>query len=319
MAALVYADVFLSVLPLSGARNGLAPVARDVFGQLVIEEHPIQGCYDFANGPDAGRIRAAYLAYVRWMVDFFEPKFLAHGVETNAYDLFCPAEYDSLKQLLNEVYEQEKAADSDLPIFPTFILDLFWGYGDTGNCEIGDRTCLQENLAKNADLKRDRFGISAYPIGMSLEWEAIPEDYFAAIYELSGEQIVFGETGYPNVPTVLPFPTLDDPCITLFESSDQAQADYLRFLFQQADALGSDLVCWWSLVDFLPPEVLTHCPCEAPDLWCTLYEAIYEAGLMPLWLGWGAMGVKDYEGAEKPIIDLWWEWLVRGIRSSDDF
>jgi hypothetical protein len=298
-------------------RDGLAMVARDVDGELVVENNPLAGCYDFDNGPNATQQRAAYKAFVRWMVDFFDPQYLSHVIEMNIYDANCPDQYASVLSLANEVYEQEKAVNPDLPIFATFAISFMWGY-DTGECAIGDRACLELNLTRIAGLERDRFAISSYPAFLSNESPQIPDDFFDAVHEITGERLVWGETGYGNRDVTIPYPTLDDPCQTILFSSDQEQIDYLNFLLEDANRMGSDLVVWWSFRDFITPEVLSSCPCSAPGLWCVLYEAMYNVGLLPAWLHWGAMGMLDYAVQPKPALATWNDWLARPVEPAGD-
>ncbi len=308
------AGVFLSLTPLSGMRDGLHAMASDEGGELVVEDYPTPGCFNFQTGPNAAAIRTAYKAYARWMIDLFAPEFIAHAIELNMYDFSCPAEYLSLLTLLNEVYDREKALDAQTPIFPTFMVKEMWGYDElVGGCEIGDRSCLEDNLAKVADLKMDRFCISDYPAVMQYEWDEIPADYYSAPGELTGLKVVWGEIGYPNKPTVLPFPTLEDDCLEVFANHDQEQIAFLERLFADAQMLDSDLVTWWSFRDFLPAHVIDNCPCQSPGLWCIIYDAMYDAGLLGAWLHWGAMGMLDFDVQSKPALALWDQWYGRPV------
>ncbi|MDY6842571.1 MAG: hypothetical protein SVW57_00575 [Thermodesulfobacteriota bacterium] len=158
----------MSVTPLNGLRTTIAALAYEAGGELVIDNKWATGCYNFDTGINADQIRSAYLNYVQWMVDFFEPVFLTHGIELNMYMDACPDCYESLTRLLNDVYDQEKARNPDLIIFPTFTAKAMWDYGDNGNCSVGDRSCLIDNLESQRDIKRDRFGISAYPLGVGM-------------------------------------------------------------------------------------------------------------------------------------------------------
>jgi hypothetical protein len=303
------AAVFLSITPLNGMRDGLAPIVRDMGSELVQEPFG-ETCHDLATGPQAASLRAAYVAYARWMADFFEPAFLAHVIEIDLYDLSCPAAYAPLKDLANEAYAAVKADHPDLPVFPTFTMAHLWGLGE-GGCEPGDRACLAQQLERSEDVDRDRFGISAYPMFEQYNWEWVPEDFFSAVHDLTGERLVWGETGYGTRNVVVPFPTVDDPCTDLFSLSDDDQIRFMEFLFEDAQRLGSDLVTWWSLRDFVPASMPGTCPCDAPGLWCVLYDAVGDAGLLPLWLGWGSMGIMDYELADKPGAATWDAWFAR--------
>jgi len=305
-------EVFLSLTPLGGVRDTLAPSPGVDDGHLAQGEPPYPGCYNFDTGPTAGATRAAYLAYVRWMVDFFRPRFLAHAIEMNMYELSCPDDYASLIELLNAAYDQEKVIDPALPIFPTVTVEHLWGYGEEGECAVGDASCLEANLDLLTALKRDRLGLSFYAFGMRAWADEIPSDIFSGIAAASGDPVVIAETGEASHSVVMPWPELDSPCYEMIASSEAMQIDYLDFLLGEAEMLAADFVCWWSLRDYLIPEVYENCPCDAPGLWCEMYRQIFETGwLLPAWLGWGSMGIMDYEQTLKPAAAVWEGWFAR--------
>jgi hypothetical protein len=154
-------------------------------------------------------------------------------------------------------------------------------------------------------------GLSSYPVFMQWEWDGIEEDFYTAFAELTGEQVVIGEIGWNTHDVVAPFPTLEDDCMTVFTSSDADQIAFMEWLFGQMDGIGSDLVVWWSLRDYLPESVLDGCPCDAPGLWCILYDAFADLGLHVAWLHWGSMGILDYDGNAKASYSNWKDWLSR--------
>ena len=314
MAEALGAPIYLSLTPLDGMRSTLAPKATDQGGELVLVENWAAPCFNFETGESAPALRRAYLDYAKWMVDFFEPRWLTNVIEMNLFYVSCPDAYGPLIDVANAVYDQEKSWRPGLIVFPTFVIDALYGYGGNGNCEVGDFSCLEDSLALNAGVRRDRIGISSYPLHMSYEWTRIPDDYFSLIADMSGERVVFGETGWATHPVWIPTEENPTECWRIFDTSDADQIDYMRYLFEQADAMGSDLVTWWSLRDYLPREMLDNCPCDAPGLWCTLYDAVEQTGLLPAWLGWGSMGVLDYDLNAKPSLEFWNEWLARPIK-----
>ena len=307
------AGVYLSITPLNGRRNSIAPRVRTENGETVTEENWVEGCVDFGAPLQGIELAKAYSAYARWMVDLFEPVFLTNLIEMNIYDIKCPERYDSLIGLANQVYDQEKAIDPELPIFPSFTIGTMWGIETIERCQVGDRTCLQQALERNAGVKRDRFGISFYPLFLQWKWTGIPDDFFSAVNEITSERIVWAETGWGNRSVTLPYPAPTDPCMTLLESSDADQIAFLQFLLEDAQRLNSDLISWWSARDSLPDHVLTGCPCSSPGLWCVLYDALADAELLGAWLMWGAMGVLDYEHRPKASHAIWTDWKARTI------
>jgi len=307
-------DVFLSLTPLDSTRETLTPQAVEEGGELVLDEDWYTGCFAFNDAPEADEIRNAYKNYVRWMVDLFDPPFLNIGIEMDMYRMSCPDDFNSLIELLNEVYTQEKALDPERVIFSSWEVEIMYGYYENGPCPVGDLSCLNESLELYDSLLRDRIGLSHYPLPM-IQYEpgGLPEDLYTLIHDLTGETVVFAEIGLNNKPTILPYPTLDDPCVELLTTDDQMQSDFVQTLFTQADEMDSALVCWWSVRDYLPSSVLDHCPCQAPGLWCLLYESVYDYGLLAAWLMWGSMGMIDYEMNPKPALNVWMDWLARPV------
>lgn len=305
--------IYLSLTPLSGLRNGLGAKATDQDGVLVVDDGWADGCYSFDTGEAHEQIQTAYLNYVRWMVDFFKPDYLTHGIEINMYDVACSGDYDSLLALLNRVYDQEKEHDPELPIFATFTSGDMYQQGAGDDCGPSNHACLLENIDKIALLKQDRFGISSYPIWEFNEFGDWPEDYFTAFADVTGKKLVVAETGWGSHNVTVPWPTLEDDCLLVTESTDAMQMDYMEFLFDSAQTSGTDFVVWWSLRDYLDGPVLDSCPCTAPGLWCLLYEAMYDIGLLPAFLMWGSMGVIDFDAEPKPALTTWEKWLDRPV------
>lgn len=311
--------VFLSVTALDGDRDTLMGKARDDGGELVIDENWAERCFDFDASPDAAKWRTAYKNYVAWMVDFFEPQFLNNMIEMDLYAAACPAQYAALIDLANEVYEQEKTARPDLIIFPSFVMSEYWGFDDGLPCAPlpgqppTDHSCFAAAVARDADIKRDRYGVSSYPSYYIQTWGSLPADYYSALTEYTGERVVFAEIGVGSRDVIMQYPTPEDACIPVLYESENTHATFLQGLLEEANTLDSDLVTWWSFRDFLPAEMPSTCPCDAPDTWCVLYDAIQEVGLLPLWLMWGSMGILDYDGNAKQAVQTWRSWRERPI------
>ncbi|MBN2714836.1 MAG: hypothetical protein JXX14_03210 [Deltaproteobacteria bacterium] len=300
--------VFLSLTPLSGSRNTPSDNAIVVDGELVIDSEWQTGCADFSSSYQGIDLKAAYLNYVRWMVDLFSPIFLNLNIEMNKYQFHCPKEWPSMIELSNAAYDQEKQHNAVMPVFVSFELEQMWGFTDEGACEVGDKSCLISAIEDVRDISRDRFGISTYPLFLQWEWERMALDYFSAPAELTGEQVVFAETGWSNRSVTVPFPTIADDCFDLLRSTDEEQRWYMEFLLSSANELGADLVVWWTLRDFLPAPVLESCPCSYDATWCFLYEQLGQIGLVGAWSMWGGMGILNNDLSPKPSASLWADW-----------
>ena len=305
------AGVFLSLTPLGGLRDRLAPKPIWKDDHMETEDWS-EGCFDFSNSEDGAAYTAAYFDYVDWMIDLFKPQYLATVIEMNMFEFYCPDDWPALVAMQNDLYDHIKQLYPDLPVFPTFVLEQAWGIW--GGCELMDEACLQEKMTGYAAIKKDRFGVSDYPLHKSNEWDWMPDEYFTKVEDLAGVPLVVGETGYPNQGSTIPQPEGSDTCIDLLQSNDTDQARYMDQLFTLAQEREWDLVTWWSLRDYLPADIYLECPCSFDTYWCILYDMIEEMGLLGAWLGWGAMGVLDFDGNEKPVMDTWEKWIARPVQ-----
>ena len=79
-------------------------------------------------------LKAGYKAYVEHMVSRFAPTFLAISIEVNMYAQACPGAWEDVKQLLNEVYVEQKARRPELLVFNTYQIDFLWEAGRDQRC-----------------------------------------------------------------------------------------------------------------------------------------------------------------------------------------
>lgn len=80
-------------------------------------------CYDFDpnTNPGAAAVRAAYVAYARYMVGAIKPAWVCHAVEVNLYRQACGAtRWASLVSFANQVYDSLKADAPNTIFFPSF-------------------------------------------------------------------------------------------------------------------------------------------------------------------------------------------------------
>ena len=305
--------IYLSITPLDGNRTSLAPYTDvDGEGRLITVGGWSEPCYDFAAAPDAPQTREAYRNYLAYMIDLFEPDFFTHVIEMNLYNHFCDAGFDALIDFANEMYDEARELAPSVPIFPTFVLEQLWDTGAFGPCELPDHDCLDAQLASIEGVRRDRFGISAYPMFFVDDPAQPPEGLFADVAAATGEQLVISETGQSNRVITQP---IDDVCTPTFTFDDADESGFLEFLLAEAETANADLVVWWSLVDFLPDGVLTECPCNYGLEWCAIYDAMdaLGSGWLSAWLAWGSMGIFDYEHNPKTSAAIWDDWLAKSV------
>ncbi len=305
--------IYLSLTPLDGNRTGLAPYTDvDGEGRLITVPDWNEPCYDFAAAPDAVRYREAYRAYMAYLIDLFEPDAITHVIEMNLYDHFCETGFDALVDFANEMYDEARELAPGAPVFPTFVVEQLWDTGGFGPCELMDHSCLDAQLATIEAVKRDRLGLSAYPMFFVDDPANPPEGLFADIAAATGERLVVSETGQSNRTITQP---VDDVCTPLFFFDDADESGFLEFLLAEGASANADLVVWWSLVDFLPEPLLAECPCDYGPEWCAIYDVMdaLGPGWLSAWLSWGSMGILDYEHNPKPASAIWDDWLTRSV------
>ncbi len=305
-------EVFLT-LQLAGGkgRQSLADKAVVTSGVLTTQGDWAAHCYDFASASDGPALEAAYLAYVTWMVQKFQPRYVNVAVELNLFAAGCPSAWNGMVDVERAAYDAAKAAKPDVVAFPSIQIDVLYGYS---GCASGNRqACYDANYALLANLKRDRFAVSTYPYLQSgiLTVSDVPSDWFTRGGDRGGERTVVAETGWSAVDIV---GMLNGSCITAIASDGVEQASYFDLLTTEAQQHGMDLVTWWSNRDFEPDGVVSHC-CPYDAAWCALIDEVRAAaGTDPTQQLlaeatvkiWGAMGVRQYDGTPRsPIFDHW--------------
>jgi hypothetical protein len=301
--------VFLSVTMLNGSRDHLAARAVVQNGQLEQQDDWSASCYDFATAPDAAQKRAAYLAYVAWMIDEFSPKWLNLAVEVNLFFEKCPAAVAGLIGVANAAYDAAKAKRPDLVVFPSIQIDHLYGYS-TDSCPDPTKrsSCFDSAYAQIAPLKRDRFAMSTYPMISAIGApSSLPADWFTRGSSRGAERPLVAETGYDSTPlTVHP---RGAACDTLFTNTEADEATYLGKVLDQAQSSGMDLVNWWSDRDLVTAQLMTDCPCSFDATWCAVLDIFRgpatDSGPDTQLLGelglkaFGTMGLRGYDGTAK--------------------
>jgi hypothetical protein len=295
--------IFLSVSMLDGSRTTLAPKPDGVASWAA-------HCYDFASDGSAATYRAAYDAYVAWMIDEFSPTWLNFAIEVNLFFESCPSAATGLVAAANTSYAAIKAKQQSLIAFPSFQIDHLYGVA-SGSCTGSDQSaCFDANYAVIAPMKRDRFAMSSYPIqlgGMTVA--QLPTDWFTRGAARAGERPLIAETGTNDTPIVL-----DDPnagCITAVPGSDGDAAAYVARVLADGSAANMDVVNWWSDRDLVDATLMTNCPCTFDASWCAV-DALFrgsnaateDAGELGL-KAFGTMGLRDYAGNAKAVLATW--------------
>jgi hypothetical protein len=301
--------VFLSLTPLNGGRNTLAPrVAAD--GSRT--DNWAGACYDFASaGGDAKR--TAYVRYVNWMIDRFAPDFIAIGIEVNLFDEQCSAAWDALVVTLNAAYDAAKAKRPTAAVFPTIQLDHLLGFAKESCADQSNRQpCFDAHYTRLAALKRDRFAMSTYPYLSGLtNPDDVPADWFARAPTRGAERAVIAETGWLSTP--IEVEGAPGQCAKAIDFSEATAKKWLDRVLAARTAQDMDLVTWISDRDVLDDRLMTDCPCTFDPDWCALRDYYRDAGGPDSAVSgelalkaFGAMGLRRYDGTPRPtLIDSW--------------
>ena len=280
---------YVAITPLNLGRDSLAP-RRDT-----ANEQDLLPPFDTyaANGDlNADDVKTAYLNYSRRVIEYFNPDYLAIGIEVNLLrrhtDAATWAKYADLNQY---VYTQLKTEHPDLPIFVSVsAVEMLSGYVDPPAEFSGDAAAYQATQLAIFDdllLHSDYYAISLYPFLTAYFASDFPSDMFSEIFSLSGKPTVIAETGM-LAEDMLAFSIP-------FDGSPGKQDDYMQSLLAAADDNDLLLVNWFVLQDY--------------DLLCDFFGGCSdEDGL------WRDTGVYDGSGNPRPSYASWKFYLDRSRR-----
>lgn len=311
--------VLLSVALVNQGRTHLAHRASEVDGELIVETGWSGECYDFGTATDADALRRAYVAYVRWMVDRFEPTWLNHAPEVNLFAACGAGPWASLVEVANETYEAVKADRPDLVVFPSFQVEHLRGLPDEA-CFDGESrgACETRHLDEIGGLRRDRFAVSTYPYSEWTDPRNVPEDHVSGLVP-AGETLVFAETGWISERIRA---RDGEVCRTLVRASPERAGAWLGRVLETADEVDADLVVWWSDRDLLDQGVSESCPCDPASGHCETLEVFRGAfgednavfGEL-VYKAYGTMGLRHADGSPKEeLLTCWSSHLARELR-----
>ncbi len=313
--------VFLSISMLNGERDSLA--SKTVIQNETVQstDHWATRCYDFAAAADAVSMKAAYLAYVDYMVQTFNPTYLNVAIEVNLFFENCPTATAGLIDVANAAYDEAKLKNSSIIAFPSIQIDHLYGYATScagGDAGTADReTCFEANYAVISPLKRDRFAMSSYPgPGFFKTAGDIPADWFTRGASKNNETPLISETGWNSTSLIAELP--NGTCDTVFTDTEADEEAYLDFVLRSAESQKIDVVNWWSDRDLVVSPFMTDCPCTFDPTWCAVLDIFRGPDAGPdggiaafygevLAKAFGNMGLRQYDGTEKPTVYGRWQ------------
>lgn len=267
--------VFLSLTPLNEGRNSLEMYrGKD-------EDMPIPELFkDKAfNDPI---VKKAYLNYCRRAVSYFQPDYLAIGIEVNELFHNSPDMWSSFVELYKYTYTELKKEYPDLPIFFTVSLHNLTNPGWK------DREKQQEEI-KNLLEYSDVLGISYYPF-MAMQSEK-PIKILDWVLNFTSKPLAITETGFPAQDIVLKTYKVTIP------GSPEKQATYFKTLLDRGNKDGYLFIICFLYRDYdalfksIAPQL------ERRDLTLEIFSV------------WRDCGLVDENGIKRPAFDVWKNYL----------
>jgi hypothetical protein len=263
------ATIYLAVSPGRGALG-------DYWGASEHDPMPAQFKGKAFNDPI---VKQAYLNYCKRAVDFFQPEYLAIGIEVNELAYNAPDKAAGYAELHAYVYKELKKDHPNLPIFASFTVH---GLLDTRR----SKADLEHSLAFEKSLMpyNDLVGISFYPFFGNLSDQIDSAFTFLATnFDGYKKPYAVAETGEAAAQLTLNV----DGKPWHIDGSPERQVTYYQKLFAFAQSHHTVFI-----VSFLPID----------------YDALWKkiaANTNPLFQAWQNNGFVDQNGTVRPAYKVW--------------
>ena len=227
-----------------------------------------------------GEVKTAFLNYSKATIKFFDPDYLAIGIEVNIA-IKNPEVWQAYKELYSYVYKELKAEYPDLQIFATISQAHLEGLEDNMDV-VKQKQELQEFLKQN-----DVVGVSSYPYGFGGRTiKSFPETYFDSIIDLAnGKPIAITETGMPSQNF--------KSHLFSYNFSEADQLNYINFLLRKSSEHKFEFIVNWVAVDF--DKLVKDIP------------SLFARSLAMLW---AYTGLERSDGVAKPALAVWDAYLA---------
>lgn len=316
--------LYLALSPLGGRMT----LARklDAGGNTVDNWAPVDanGCYMFASDGNAATYKAAYISYVKYLINLVGPRYLSPAVEMNIPFSKCPLQKSAWIAWYTDVHNAIKATYPSLTVFATFQMEHMYGISDPqAACLAGMKldACFEQRLAEVMTIPGDRIAFSTYP----LAWKYSPEysfnyptDTYVRVKSATTRKIWIAETGWAAVQVLQSYPhgnvgSCGADLMPATIANNTEQASYVRWLLDEAQTQHFETVIWWLNRDYLDGAVAATCPCDqATSDTCKLADTFYTAGGTTgeiLLRVFGNMALRNYDGSARPARTAWREYF----------
>jgi hypothetical protein len=247
---------FLALDPtMPGDRSQLANLPEDLAGE------------GFTNQD----VRAAFIAYAKYLALNYKPTYMALGVEVDMiYRGRGDGSFRNFLSLYFEAYDAVKSVSKATLVFPTFQYEDMLGLLNTGSS-----TLPSWSLVNRFEPKIDLLAVSSYPSLVFSTVSDLPLDYYGALAGRLDRPVMFASVGWNSRP---------DGSASV-DPSDSGQIAYLYRVLSAAENLKASALVWYLGRD---PEAVP-------------------AGFEPL----ARMGLHDAAGNPKTVWRIWMSALSR--------
>ncbi len=262
--------MFVAITPLNFERDGLALYANEKDDNQSL---PKDWQKLALNSP---QVKEAYLNYAENVISYWNPDYLAVGIEVNISLNKNKKIWEQYVDLHKYIYQNLKVRHPNLPVFATIQMEHFNGQADEaeGNEE------LQKKQVGALMTYCDIAALSMYPY--SNEGFKLTRNYFDDIKSF-GKPIAISETGWPSEKyNILIFP---------IKGSKKGQAEFLATLLEIGMQDQFVFVINWVNVDY--NKMLDKLP------WL----------LSQIAKSWVYDGLWDKDFQEKPALKIWQTYL----------
>ena len=266
--------IFLSVAALNISRYQKA----DYYAQSTVST-VIKDAWKLLAFNDPKMI-TAYINYISWLIDSFQPAFINFGVESNSA-FFSVAAFAQYKDFIAQVYARLKIKYPAIPLFTSFMVD-------ESNQGFANATALLPYT--------DYIGLSAYPYtnvsssGTGNTNPALfPAAYFERFINMANKPLAFAETGYIAENLIIPSYSLNK------QGNENWQKDYLELICKTCNQHRAKLLIWFCSKDYDAGNARLKA--------LGLYQDLF--GL------WQDIGLKDQTGRKRSAYDSWMNWMAK--------
>lgn len=180
-------------------------------------------------------VKTAYLNYAKKVANFFDPDYLAIGIEVNIAITKDKNRWAEYKDLHQYVYTELKKSHPSLPIFASISLSHLDGL------EGGAKPKIQKEELQSFMKYNDIVSLSTYPYGFAGRVERpAPEDMFDSAL-VFGKPIAISETGEPSQE----FRSLGFK----YSLSEDDQAQYIDLTLRKGEEYKFLFIVNWEAID----------------------------------------------------------------------